>query len=295
MERKKKKISKKQIVALILIFALLISFAWCVIFYRYYYYEFYGFVDGLRISETWILKRAKYSEDELYDISIVDDENGSGATFSSCLWLVNTEYLLDASKEIDLIAVNDNHSITAEAYDSLLKLFEACFETTGERLSITSSFRTFEKQEAIYAVNQFAVPAGASEHQCGLAVDVRTERFASVNFIKSEAGKWLARHAHEYGFIIRYPYWGEDETGVTYEPWHLRYVGEPHATIIYRTRSVLEEYASLYKYGEFYYYDGYIISHQTGEGGTLSFLSNTKDVFVSEDNMGGYFIWGKKN
>lgn len=295
METKKKKLSKKQIVALILIFALLISFAWCVIFYRYYYYEFYGFIDGLRISETWILKRAKYSAEELCDISIDEVKNGSAATFSSSLWLVNTEYLLDAEKDIDLIAVNDSHSITAEAYGSLNELFDACFAATGESLSITSSFRTFEKQEAIYAVNQFAVPAGASEHQCGLAVDVRTERFASVNFIKSEAGKWLARHAHEYGFIIRYPYWGEDETGVTYEPWHLRYVGRPHAEIIYRTRTVLEGYASLYKDGEFYYYDGYIISHQSGGDGTLTFLSNVKEIYVSEDNMGGYFIWGKKD
>ena len=36
---------------------------------------------------------------------------------------------------------------------------------------------------------------------------------------------WLAEHAHEYGFIIRYPKGKENITGYKYEPWHIRYVG----------------------------------------------------------------------
>lgn len=293
MENTKRRLTKKQIIALLLSFVLLCSFLLCFIFYKYYYYEFYGFVDGLRIGEKWLLKQTFYDENELSRICLSDiGELESSLTFSTSLWLVNVEYMIDEDTRIKLVSVNEDHSVTEEAYLHLTELFAACFEATGEDLSITSSFRTFEKQDAIYAVNEFAVPAGASEHQCGLAVDVRTEEYASLNFIKSNAGKWLARHAYEYGFIIRYPHWGEDVTGVTYEPWHLRYVGEPHAEIIYRAKVVLEDYSSLYKDGEFYIFEDYVISHQTGEE-VLVFPTETEDVYISEDNMGGYFIWGK--
>lgn len=296
MENTKRKLTKKQIIALFLAFALLCAFVLCFVFYKYYYYEFYGFMDGLRIGEKWVLKRTFYDNDELRYLSVSDfAEENSDVIFSTSLWLVNTEYMLSDDTKIKLVSVNELHSVTEEAYSHLMILFDACAEATGEILSITSSFRTYEKQESIYAVNEFAVPAGASEHQCGLAVDVRTDEYASLDFIKSAAGKWLARHAHEYGFIIRYPYWAEDITGVTYEPWHLRYVGEPHAEIIYRTKSVLEEYSSLYKDGEFYVFEDYVISHQTAAGGTLYIPNDVTDVYVSEDNAGGYYVWGIKS
>lgn len=295
MENTKRRLTKKQIIALFLAFVLLCAFALCFVFYKYYYYEFYGFLDGLRIGERWLLKQTYYGADELTLISVSELEGREDITFSTSLWLVNTEYMLSENTQINLVSVNELHSVTEEAYSHLMTLFSACAEATGESLSITSSFRTHEKQEAIYAVNEFAVPAGASEHQCGLAVDVRTQEYASLNFIKSDAGKWLARHAHEYGFIIRYPYWAEDITGVTYEPWHLRYVGEPHAEIIYRSKMVLEEYASLYKDGEFYVFEDYVISHQTAAGGTLYIPNDVTDVYVSEDNAGGYYVWGIKS
>ena len=287
MEKVKMRFASKR--ALLIFFALILLCAFLsgFYFYTYHYYEFYGFVDSMRLSEKWVLKCEKYDADELAVLSFSDFD------IEDTLVLVNMEYPLGDDSDPTLVSVGDEHWICENIYDELLKLFDACFDATGEELSITSSFRTFENQEAIYAVNEFAVPPGASEHQCGLAVDVRTDEHASLNFIKSDAGRWLAKNAHKYGFIIRYPYWGEDETGVTYEPWHLRYVGEPHAQIIYRTKIVLEEYDSLYKDGEFYLFENYVISHQDCEEGTFLFPSNAENIVISSDNMGGYFIWGE--
>ena len=53
---------------------------------------------------------------------------------------------------------------------------------------------------------------------------------------------WLAQHAHEYGFIIRYPMGKESITGYQYEPWHIRYVGSKLATKLYKSGQCLEEY-----------------------------------------------------
>ena len=53
---------------------------------------------------------------------------------------------------------------------------------------------------------------------------------------------WLAEHAHEYGFIQRYPPEKSSITGISHEPWHYRYVGEEAATAIYEEGITLEEY-----------------------------------------------------
>ncbi len=88
---------------------------------------------------------------------------------------------------------------------------------------------------------------GASEHQAGLSVDIVTLRHQVLNdaFADTKAGKWLAEHAHEYGFILRYPKDKEEITGINYEPWHFRYVGKEAAEQIYELGCCLEEYVML--------------------------------------------------
>ncbi len=61
-------------------------------------------------------------------------------------------------------------------------------------------------------------------------------------FIDTDEGKWLAEHAHEYGYIIRYPEGKSDITGYSYEPWHIRYVGKDLAKQIYEEDTTLEEH-----------------------------------------------------
>ena len=71
---------------------------------------------------------------------------------------------------------------------------------------------------------------------------------ASVNydlvedFGNTPEGQWVADHAADYGFIIRYPNGRESVTGYTYEPWHLRYVGKDVAKEIMSQDTTLEEY-----------------------------------------------------
>ena len=42
----------------------------------------------------------------------------------------------------------------------------------------------------------------------------------------------MADHAHEHGFVVRYPDGRTGTTGYAYEPWHLRYVDEDTATSV---------------------------------------------------------------
>jgi D-alanyl-D-alanine carboxypeptidase len=53
---------------------------------------------------------------------------------------------------------------------------------------------------------------------------------------------WLAAHAAEHGFVIRYPEGAEAITGYLHEPWHLRYVGVGVATDLVARGLTLDEY-----------------------------------------------------
>jgi D-alanyl-D-alanine carboxypeptidase len=65
------------------------------------------------------------------------------------------------------------------------------------------------------------------------------------SFGETEEGQYIADHAHEYGFIIRYPQGKTAITGYSYEPWHLRYLGVDVATDIYNSGKTMEEYYGL--------------------------------------------------
>ena len=59
--------------------------------------------------------------------------------------------------------------------------------------------------------------------------------------------KWLAENSWKYGFILRYPDDKIKITGIIYEPWHFRYVGETLAKDIYESSLCLEEYLTMLK------------------------------------------------
>ena len=261
---------------------------------RYQFWRIYGFFDGLGKGETGLLSETVMSGDELYSVGIANIETADGIVFSNVMWLVNSEHML-SEKDVPAVAtVDEKNSVSTYAFYDLQRLFAEVKSRFGKDLLLTSTYRTREYQAQVYETNPYAAPAGASEHETGLAVDVKIEGYAQKRFINSNIGRWMAKNSYKFGFIIRYPMWGEKMTGIEYEPWHLRYVSEPHAEIIYRSKITLEEYSSLYEDGKFYTYGDYIISRQSGEGGTLLLPKTEGDVYVSPDNAGGYYIWAKK-
>ena len=92
--------------------------------------------------------------------------------------------------------------------------------------------------------------------------------------------------------MIRYGEGKTDITGVGYEPWHIRYVGFPHAEIMYKNDLCLEEYLDSLEIGQYYQYDDYVISRQSGP--TLHVPEELENVIISPDNMGNYVITGQR-
>lgn len=73
-----------------------------------------------------------------------------------------------------------------------------------------------------------SAPPGYSEHHTGYAVDVGDGRVPatnlSPNFEKTAAFRWLQANAARYSFEKSFP--KNNAQGVSYEPWHWRFVGD---------------------------------------------------------------------
>ncbi|MGG6431716.1 M15 family metallopeptidase [Anoxybacillus sp. D401a] len=186
------------------------------------------------------------------------------------LALVNKEQQLPADyKPADLVIPNvpftfketdvEKRHMRAEAAKALEAMFAAA-KKQQIILYAVSGYRSYERQQQLFAsevqrlgkekaVVAVAMP-GKSEHQTGLAMDITSP---SVQYMITPAfgdtleGKWVAQHAHEFGFIIRYPKGKEHITKYQYEPWHLRYVGVKAAKVIYEKQITLEEYFQIVK------------------------------------------------
>ncbi|MBU7318496.1 M15 family metallopeptidase [Paenibacillus sp. SM 69] len=179
--------------------------------------------------------------------------------------LVNkTNKLPDSYKPQDLVDPNvpftfkeklEKRKMRKEAAAALEKLFEAA-KKDNLPLAGVSAYRSHETQKTVYeryvkkdgeaAANKYSAKPGHSEHETGLAIDVAGSSgkcAAEDCFGATKEAKWLAEHAADYGFIIRYPEGKESITGYQYEPWHLRYVGVDTAKAIVKQGVTLEEYA----------------------------------------------------
>ncbi|MBE7120795.1 D-alanyl-D-alanine carboxypeptidase family protein [Bacillus cereus] len=140
-----------------------------------------------------------------------------------------------------------------DAADALEKMFQAAKEE-GLELTAVSGYRSYKRQQSLHntyikrqgkaeADSVSAIP-GTSEHQTGLAMDIssKSAKFQlEPIFGETAEGKWVAEHAHEFGFVIRYLEDKTETTEYSYEPWHLRYVGNPYAAYIYKHHLTLEE------------------------------------------------------
>ena len=171
--------------------------------------------------------------------------------------LVNKYYYLEETyepnnlEEIDRKYALSNMKMVSYAKEAFEKLSQ---DAKKENLNIIamSTYRSYNYQVNLYnkykrqdgeeKADTYSGRPGQSEHQTGLAVDVYNKEQNYTNFERTEEFKWMQEHAHEYGFILRFPKGKENETGYTYESWHYRYVGIEAATYIHNSNISFEEY-----------------------------------------------------
>lgn len=164
-------------------------------------------------------------------------------------------------KKVDRRAVNGSQQVDARMYDDLMAMLDA---GQAYNIGVQSSYRPYATQDRLYwnkvayyeglysdpvviqsMAGEVVKRPGFSEHNTGLAVDLYGSGDYSLteSFANTEAYEWLMENCADYGFILRFPEGKEAITGVIYEAWHFRYVGEPEiAHEIMDAGLCLEEY-----------------------------------------------------
>ncbi|MCR4756769.1 MAG: M15 family metallopeptidase [Butyrivibrio sp.] len=209
----------------------------------------YGYV-----SDT----EAKESENEVQEES-----------FSSDDWkivLVNKQHPIPEDYSFELGTISGSMRCDERIITPLLDMLKGA-RADGVNLIVCSPYRDLDRQTMLFSnkvgrymdgglsymdaynlASQAVTVPGSSEHQIGLAVDIITDGYSSLDegFGDTAAGKWLAANSSKYGFILRYPEGKENITSIEYEPWHFRYVGADAATVITDNDLCLEEFWNIY-------------------------------------------------
>lgn len=260
-ERKRRRRRRNRRILLVLLVILLLGAAWGI----------------TRAIEHWIATAPSSSQSQSAPAPTVPPASQSTPSSSQpqsestdvpmsadpLLILANKDNPLPADYAPDLAYLEGGsyqmQSEAAAAFDRMKNAANA----TGLHLMACSTYRSVERQTELFnaeiqkwmgqgmdeaaareqAATVVMVP-GCSEHNTGLAVDVGsiTNQRVEEDFENEPEFAWLQEHAAEYGFILRYPADKVEVTGVTYEPWHYRYVGVENAQKIKESGLCLEEY-----------------------------------------------------
>ena len=158
-----------------------------------------------------------------------------------------------------LVSLPDN-LLRLPAAQALGKMVKAML-AEGLQPRVLSTYRSYFDQAVAHQrwvvddpahADEISAQPGHSEHQLGTVVDfgspempaltgTTTDPFSPL-FNQTSEGRWLARHAFEYGFSMSSPQGALNLTGLAYEPWHYRYVGLEMATYLQASGYYLDEY-----------------------------------------------------
>jgi zinc D-Ala-D-Ala carboxypeptidase len=131
--------------------------------------------------------------------------------------------------------------LRAAAAEKFLEMQRAA-RRDGVDLIAVSGFRDKAYQQGLFdrnlgkmgqaiEVTKVSAPPGYSEHHTGYALDVgdgsQPETHVEPTFEQTSAFGWLQSNAGRFGFEMSFP--RDNKQGVSYEPWHWRFIGDPES------------------------------------------------------------------
>lgn len=266
-------------------------------------------------------------EDDTVDISLFGEKTYTARSaddvHSGCLILVNkdfscrtdggnTEQLMN-QKSDGYAVFDDTVALDKSIIDDVNRFFDDFASLYGETdVMMACGFRSYLQQVQLYSqeidnageeeAERWVAPPGYSEHQTGYAfdLDLTVEGESGLKYKGEGIYSWLNENCGNYGLTVRYKEGKEDITGYAFEPWHFRYVGQPHSTYMENKGITLEEYLDLlvqYSYDNallvYDVYGGsYGVYYVPAEdyGDTQIPVPDGNDYTVSGDNMNGFIV-----
>ena len=183
------------------------------------------------------------------------------------LTLINKQHRLpdDWTSQFDFLvgrnALGELFIVESESLLSFYSLRDYLLEQANVQIELDSIYRSLDEQQDIWDIwsadpekgpdycAQYLAPVGCSEHHTGLALDIFLIKDGEIirdnDATLADTEDFAKVHAAlaKFGFILRYPDGKEAITGYSYEPWHLRYVGDATIASDIMSRGLtLEEY-----------------------------------------------------
>ena len=290
---------------------------------------FYVYANGVKINQETTYQETAVqptSEEPTEEPGIVYDaaEIPNTEVHQGPLILVNNTVPCDTGESgltslYDAKLAADSHSfgvrdadvlVQEKMCDAAVAMFDGCYEATGDdNILVLSAYRSKDKQKELYDADlaetgldhsERVAKPGFSEHQTGWCFDVSLA--SGEDYDGTGTYAWITENCAKYGFILRYPEGLVSKTGIQYEPWHYRYVGVPHASIIMNNDLCLEDYIELVKS---YPYDGehmrvidydgkiyeiYYYGEDTANDSTMVPVPNGMDYTVFGNNLDGFIV-----
>ena len=239
------------------------------------------------------------------------------------LILVNTDTAYVEENPTEIVSIYDHKtdnyhvsgtetSLRQPALDALNQMLDAFYVATGHQdMIVISGYRTTQQQQELYDADlaetgeqtstRVALP-GHSEHESGYALDFSLYT-DGVQYDYDGSGEyaWINENCAHYGYVLRYAEDKQETTGIQAEPWHYRYVGQPHATYMMENNVCLEEYLTLLKNytadeplsitnwdGEIY--QVYYVAADTSTDSTYVMVPPDAKYTISGNNSDGFIV-----
>ena len=239
------------------------------------------------------------------------------------LILVNTDTAYVEENPTEIVSIYDHKtdnyhvsgtetSLRQPALDALNQMLDAFYVATGHQdMIVISGYRTTQQQQELYDADlaetgeqtstRVALP-GHSEHESGYALDFSLYT-DGVEYDYDGTGEyaWINENCAHYGYVLRYAEDKQETTGIQAEPWHYRYVGQPHATYMMENNVCLEEYLTLLKNytadeplsitnwdGEIY--QVYYVATDTSTDSTYVMVPPDAKYTISGNNSDGFIV-----
>ena len=239
------------------------------------------------------------------------------------LILVNTDTAYVEENPTEIVSIYDHKtdnyhvsgtetSLRQPALDALNQMLDAFYVAPGHQdMIVISGYRTTQQQQELYDADlaetgeqtstRVALP-GHSEHESGYALDFSLYT-DGVQYDYDGTGEyaWINENCAHYGYVLRYAEDKQETTGIQAEPWHYRYVGQPHATYMMENNVCLEEYLTLLKNytadeplsitnwdGEIY--QVYYVAADTSTDSTYVMVPPDAKYTISGNNSDGFIV-----
>lgn len=157
-------------------------------------------------------------------------------------------------QELTPVFGNQNVKLRSSAAEKFNVMADAAWSVNIDLVPL-SGFRTLADQKYLFFEvkakrgeetsqrAEVSAPPGYSEHHTGYAIDIGDARMPEshlkVSFEKTIGFQWLKENASNYGFELSFP--KDNPQGISYEPWHWRFVGDNHSLKTFEEARSLEE------------------------------------------------------